>query len=227
MTAALLAIVLVASTLAPAAAPASEAPASAEALVRQAAREYDEGRLDDAIATLERARALSPLPSILYNIAQVHRARKDCAAALAAYRAYVAEMPPGDPTREKAERHQAEMQGCVDRQAAAPVVPVAPPASAPTTPANVGRPAVRLAAQGPAGVSSQPPSLSTPLTPAQPAPAPGRPRPARIAGWALVGAGAVAAGAAAVLTWRAASIAQELSGKDQWDPSLLERDSEG
>src|SRR5580698_825434 len=63
--------------------------AAATALVEQAARAYDQNQLDEALQLLARAFALSPRPSILYNQAQVLRAKDDCVAALDAYRRFI------------------------------------------------------------------------------------------------------------------------------------------
>ena len=62
--------------------------ATANALVEQAARAYDLGQLDEALRMRARAYELSPRPSILYNQAQVLRAKNDCATALDANAQY-------------------------------------------------------------------------------------------------------------------------------------------
>ena len=98
--------------------PPAGAEAAADALVEQAARAYDQNRLDEALGLLARAYELSARPSILYNRAQVLRAKDDCAAALDAYSRFVAETTPDDPNRDRASRRRDEMQACVDRRKA-------------------------------------------------------------------------------------------------------------
>src|SRR5580698_2503962 len=125
--------------------PGAEAPAdheaAASALIEQAARAYDQNQLDEALRQLARAFALSPRPSILYNQAQVLRAKDDCAAALDAYQRFIAATASDDPDRERALHRRDEMQACAD-QRALPTKPVAlaapPPAADP--PALVASP---------------------------------------------------------------------------------------
>lgn len=56
---------------------------------------YNFGAYGDAIREYEAAYALAPLPEILFNIGQVHRANKDREKALEYYRRYVAVAPTG------------------------------------------------------------------------------------------------------------------------------------
>jgi len=198
MSAALLALALLAQA---APDPAPPAPEGVDTLVTQAARQYDQNQLPEALQTLKRAYAASPRPSILFNMAQVQRAQGDCAAAHASYARFLTETPATDPNRDRAERREAEMQACLDRlaataQAAPPAAPkLAPPGAAPSSPGPA------LALQTP-----PPPSGADLHTTAPP---PSRPEThsarARMAGWALAGVGAMAAGTAAFLAWRAAA----------------------
>lgn len=96
-----------------------EKDAAATELVKLAAQQYDQGRFDDALRTLEGARVVSPSPAILYNIGQVERARQDCAGALDAYRGFLAGTSLSDPNRERAMRWEVEMQACLDHKVAA------------------------------------------------------------------------------------------------------------
>ncbi|MES1206937.1 MAG: hypothetical protein ABUS79_13455 [Pseudomonadota bacterium] len=177
--------------------PPAGAEAAADALVEQAAGAYDHNRLDEALGLLARAYELSARPSILYNQAQVLRAKDDCAGALDAYSRFVDATTPDDPNRDRASRRRDEMQTCVDRRkadratAAPPPVPVPPPAPPPT-------------------VADRTPALDPPVvTVASPSPDPREDdrrrsrRLMRVGGWALVGAGVVAAGVAAALAWQA------------------------
>ena len=110
-------------------APSAGAEAAADVLIEQAARAYDQNRLDEALGLLARAYELSARPSILYNRAQVLRAKDDCAAALDAYSRFVAETTPDDPNRERASRRRDEMQACVDRRKAEATTSAQPPAA--------------------------------------------------------------------------------------------------
>src|SRR5580704_4429633 len=118
--------------------PGAEAPAdheaAASALIEQAARAYDQNQLDEALRLLARAFALSPRPSILYNQAQVLRAKDDCVAALDAYRRFIEATAPDDPDRARALHRRDEMQACADQRAPRPKpldLSAAPPALVP------------------------------------------------------------------------------------------------
>ena len=74
-----------------------EAAPTATALVEQAAHAYDGNQWDEALRLLARAYELSPRPSIVYNQAQVMRAKGDCAGALDAYARFLATTTPDDP----------------------------------------------------------------------------------------------------------------------------------
>ena len=209
----------------------SDAEGAASALVADAARAYDQNQLDEALRLLARAYELSPRPSILYNQAQVLRAKNDCVAALDAYQRFIATTTADDPNRERAVNRRAEMQTCVDKLGAAPVetrpegaAAAAPPAPA-TTPAEA--PAVASTAT-PVRLTiaeQTPPVVVGAQSPTSPADAArGRRRAMRITGWTLVGVGVVAAGAAAALAWQAHSIQEELNMGDTWNPS---RENEG
>ncbi len=189
--------------------------AASNDLVEQAAQAYDQNQLDEALRLLSRAYQLSPRPSILYNQAQVLRAKDDCAAALEAYRRFIAAAAPDDANRERAERRRDEMQACVARQS--------PPAAAPArlNLQETARP------DPPAGVA-----VTAPVpTPEEQHPR--RPRRAlRVGGWSLLGASVVAAGAAAVLAWEAHDIQNEVNADLQrartvWSGDLAARAGEG
>src|SRR5450631_2923676 len=167
---------------------------AASALVEQAARAYDQNQLDEALRLLTRAFALSPRPSILYNQAQVLRAKDDCVAALDAYRRFIEATAPDDPDRDRALRRRDEMQACADQRATRPaplvLAPAAPPAQAP--------PALVVSPPGPSGHEEDRPVNHR--------------RALRVAGWASIGVGVIAAGVAAVYAWEAHHIQGELQG---------------
>src|SRR5450631_2831937 len=169
--------------------------AAASALVEQAARAYDQNQLDEALRLLTRAFALSPRPSILYNQAQVLRAKDDCVAALDAYRRFIEATAPDDPDRDRALRRRDEMQACADQRAPRPaplvLAPAAPPAQAP--PALIGSAPVPSSREEDRPVNYR--------------------RALRVAGWASIGVGVIAAGVAAVYAWEAHHIEGEQQGQ--------------
>jgi tetratricopeptide (TPR) repeat protein len=169
--------------------------AAATALVEQAARAYDQNQLDEALRLLARAFALSPRPSILYNQAQVLRAKDDCVAALDAYRRFIDATAPDDPDRERALHRRDEMQACADQRAPRPK---SPDLAAPVPPA-----------QAPPALVVSPPS---PSDHQEVRPANHR-RVLRATGWAAIGVGVIAAGVAAAYAWEAHHIQEELQGE--------------
>ncbi|MEP6655443.1 MAG: hypothetical protein ABJA82_18910 [Myxococcales bacterium] len=223
---------------------------AANQLVEQAARAYDDGRLDDALSMLARAYDLSPRPAIIYNQAQVMRAKHDCAAALQAYGRFIAATLPGDPNRDRAARHQAEMQTCVDEKRpsgaasqapaegradkSAPGGGVQPPPPAPAAPTPAapvsGAPPVRLTLDREPGVQTPRKIAASMSEPVPPQEKSGARRLARVSGWALLGVSVVSAGAAAVLAWKAAQLqseaSQDLETLLNSKPPLWSRDSQ-
>jgi tetratricopeptide (TPR) repeat protein len=199
---------------------AADHEAAASALVEQAARAYDQNQFDEALQLLARAFALSPRPSILYNQAQVLRAKDDCVAALDAYRRFIEATAPDDPDRERALRRRDEMQACADQRAPRPkpleLAPAAPPTPAP--------PALVPPAQAPAAlvVSTSVPPEDRPVN---------HRRALRAAGWATIGVGVVAAGVAAAYAWEAHHIQGELqddlSQSANWTPAQQSQYLEG
>lgn len=207
-----------------------DAEATASALVADAARAYDQNQLDEALRLLARAYELSPRPSILYNQAQVLRTKNDCAAALDAYQRFIVTTIPDDANRERAEQRRAEMQACVDRakpDGASPVVPVADEAAS-AKPAAAPDPAQLAIAERAPPAASPATAVGAQITTGPSAdPARGRHRTTRIAGWGLVGVGVVAAGAAAVLSWQAHGIQEDLNNSDTWRHDSQSREDEG
>jgi len=197
---------------------------AASALVEQAASAYDQNQLDEALRLLARAYEISPRPSILFNQAQVFRAKDDCAGALDAYQRFIATTTPNDPNRERAVTRRAEMQACVEKRggpaAAAPQDgPTAESAAAETV-------TVPLTIADPTPPPPAPPAVSITQAPTAPAAdaARGRRRAMRVAGWTMVGVGVLAASASAVFAWQAHSIQEDLSKSDRYEPT---REEEG
>jgi tetratricopeptide (TPR) repeat protein len=65
---------------------------------------YEEGRYDDAIAELDIARKLKPLPDVLLNIARTEERRENWAAAADAYQQYLQERPDAPDAAELQKR---------------------------------------------------------------------------------------------------------------------------
>lgn len=70
-------------------------------------------RYDFAIQKFAAGYRLSAAPLFLYNLAQAHRLKGDCAEALSHYRAFLATEPDGT-VREHAEAHVSELEPCSD-----------------------------------------------------------------------------------------------------------------
>jgi hypothetical protein len=117
-----------------AAAPGSGAGGGAERLFEEGRRLYEAGDYAQAVARFEAAYQLFPAPIIVFDIAQAHRLRGDCAGARRAY-ARFRQLAPDAPERELAdEHHDALVARCPG--------PAAPTASSsvPTCPRAVASP---------------------------------------------------------------------------------------
>jgi tetratricopeptide (TPR) repeat protein len=235
----LIATAVLASWLAVAArahAATSDADDAASALVAQAASAYDQNELDEALRLLARAYEISPRPSILYNQAQVLRAKNDCVAALDAYQRFIDTTAADDPNRERAVSRRAEMQACAAQRPAAPAGETTPAETPPPAPPPAPEPkldTLQLAAADPTAASPPPAAVATqsPTAPAEDA-GRGRRRAMRVAGWTAVGVGVLAAGASAVFAWQAHSIQEDLNNEIQaggspWTPDKQSREAEG
>ncbi len=184
----------------PGAEPAADHEAAATGLVEQAARAYDQNQLDEALQLLARAFALSPRPSILYNQAQVLRAKDDCVAALDAYRRFIDATAPDDPDHARALHRRDEMQACADQRARRPNTPdLTAPAPRVLVPPTSAPPALVINPSGPADHQEVRPADHR--------------RALRAAGWAAIGVGVVAAGVAAAYAWEAHHIEGEQQGQ--------------
>lgn len=118
------------ATSAPAAAQdRREPPAEAVVHYQEALEHYRAGRYREAIARLERARALDPeSPTLRYNLARVYELVGELDAAIEHYAAYVAQLPPGEE-RERTVATLRRLEGARDARAAQPEPPpwVPPP----------------------------------------------------------------------------------------------------
>src|SRR5439155_25658622 len=102
----------------------------AKRITRQALVHYDLGEWDKAIAEFKRAYEISEAPTLLFNLAQAHRKKKEYAEALKLYESYLRRLP-GARNRALVERFQAESRRELEKEKAAampPPTPVEPPA---------------------------------------------------------------------------------------------------
>jgi tetratricopeptide (TPR) repeat protein len=95
----------------PRARPASDDASGAEQLYAAGVEDFKAQRYDLAIQKFAAGYRLSGAPLFLYNLAQAHRLKGDCAEALTRYRAFLATDPIGT-VREHAEAHLAELEPC-------------------------------------------------------------------------------------------------------------------
>jgi tetratricopeptide (TPR) repeat protein len=122
----------------------------AQRLYEQGRQQYGRGELDAALASLEASYKITPAPGLLYNMAQVHRLKQDCARALELYRRFLDSNPTG-AARQLAETQVAEMQRCLPAREPAPPSPVTLPIAStilPTPPTSgpLPKPTASLAA---------------------------------------------------------------------------------
>jgi hypothetical protein len=210
--AALMAVVMALASLAarhPAV--AETPPREARELYQAGLRSYRAGDYDDAIAKLQASYRLVPAPELLYDLAQAHRRKRDCAGAATLYRQFLAETPTG-PGGVLAQTHLAEMEACLAGAAtAAAAGPSAAPTAGPTPPVVLSAP---------------PPAATTGIDPGhallRSGPTDGAPPVAspthrwRFAGRrTAIGAGITALGlavASGYFAWRADQAANQVSG---------------
>jgi hypothetical protein len=113
------------------AAPPSSATARAEALNRRAMLEFDGGDLDEALVDAKKAYAIQPVPGMLFNLGQIHRALHHWEEAAFAFRAFLRKVPDA-PNRATIEKLIAEMDGFQRaRLEPAPAAPAPTPLEAP------------------------------------------------------------------------------------------------
>ncbi len=197
-------VIILAAALAVSPAAAREA----RGLVERSLREYDVGEIAKALQDARAAYLLDPLPALLFNLGQCHRALGEWEEAERLYRAYLRHVP-GAKNRPLVEKLIAEMAGRVSAAKARPTGQTAP-AAAPKAPEQAARTA-SLASQGPPrGKLTLAPSrlaaggevrgAGAPRAPAAPAAAVTAPPPARhhrALAWGLA-SGAAAGAAVAV-----------------------------
>jgi tetratricopeptide (TPR) repeat protein len=107
VTAALAALFL---QVAPAAPPAQLDPE--QELLARAARHYDEGRFEEAVADYLEGHRRYGKPGYFFNVGQVYREAGNCAKAFAAYDRFLQEAPPDDERRPRAQRYRQDLRPC-------------------------------------------------------------------------------------------------------------------
>jgi hypothetical protein len=181
----------------------SPAVAEARALYTDGLRLYRAGVYDEAIAKLQASYRLVPAPGLLYDMAQAHRLKGDCAAARDLYRAYL-DKPANPEAATLARSHLAEMTCAV----AAPP----PPLPRPTPPKVETQTAL-------ARVDVAPPARARSRFFGRPAV------------MALTATAAASAVTAIVFGWRAAEAADDVSGAFQpgreWTTADMDAESRG
>ena len=185
-------------------------PVGAEArrLYEIGLRAFNVGEYDLAIDSWKASYQQSPAPGLLYNLAQAHRLRGDCAEARLLYKRYLASGPTGRQ-RERAEARVVELESCAQRPPAPPAVPAA---------VAPGPPVPRAAVPVPAVTSGKAPALR----------ARERSRlPVMVLGGLSLGLGA----ATGYFGWQAVRAADETSRhfteERPWTPAAAEREATG
>ena len=125
----------------------AETPArQARDLYEAGLQSYRAGKYDDAISKLEASYQLVAAPGLLYDLAQVHRMKRDCPGARSLYSQFL-DRAPGGAVEAIARAHLAEMDRCVADGARARVAattpaspPVAPPVESTKTPELIAPP---------------------------------------------------------------------------------------
>ncbi len=119
----------------------------AETLVHASMRDYDLGYFEQALREAEQAYRLDPLPKILFNIGQCHRALEHWERAAFFYRRYLQKLPEA-PNRTRVQELLTEVEYRLKAEklpaqppppppvavAAVPPPPLAPPAALPAAP---------------------------------------------------------------------------------------------
>jgi hypothetical protein len=115
----------------------AQADAQAKALARRSMLDYDTGHYAQALAEVEKAYELDPLPALLFNLGQCHRALGHHRDAAMAFRSYLRDVPNAK-NRELAQTlyEQMSVLAAEDEKGAAtaPPPPAPVPAAAPAAP---------------------------------------------------------------------------------------------
>ena len=193
--------------------------ARAQSLYREAIAHVERGQYDRAMPLLEEGYRISRLPGFLFNLAQAHRLRGNCAEAVLHYRAFLS-ADPSAAERPEAEAQVAALEPCPARAA---------PAVAAALPAPGGPPA----APPPAAAAEATTSRTTGSVPdrsdAARAP-PGRTK--KIIGAVALGAGLLAGGGSVVSAIQARDAQKEVEAHYRdpnavWNPRIAAIDADG
>ncbi len=188
---------------------------------------FRQGDYDGALEAFRQSYALAPEPALLFDMAQAHRRKGECQAALDDYRRFLAAVDRQTASQAKVAGHIEKMEACVrdaaatpdsrsDPLAAALSPPPAPAALAQTSPAP---PPIELQHQGPV------------LSLSAPASDPSSGRRLRIVGLTIGAVGVATLVAAVAASLRMASIEDRVSNAFQQGgpstPALDQLVSEG
>lgn len=125
---------------------------------------YRAGNYDDAIAKLQASYQLVAAPGLLYDMAQAHRLKGDCASARNLYRQFL-DRSPGGLVEPIARSHLAEMETCVANGARAQVATSTPGLATATPPVDSTRTPAPIAAARPPSVGLVTPAAASEAAP--------------------------------------------------------------
>ena len=175
----------------------------ARALSNEGLEHFRQHEYEQAIASFQRSYAMSPLPALLFDMAQAYRLAGDCDSALQYYRRY-GEVAPGDGNRDALDGRIRDMERCAH----------------PAPPVELARSSVAAVVVAPLAIAA-PPALVASESPALRV---RRARQQEVGGLVLVGAGAAALAAAIYFTvdgaHAQATLQQQLRQNSQWQANL-------
>jgi hypothetical protein len=186
---------------------------------------YRAGNYDDAIANLQASYQLVAAPGLLYDMAQAHRLKGDCADARSLYLQFL-DRSPGGSVETIARSHLVEMETCVANGARVRAAASTPELATVTAPVD--------SAEAPAPIApARPPSVGWVTLAAAPEAAPLRP-PRLIRRRSALAFGAAALGLAATtgyFAWRADVMSNRVSSTFapgmQWSAAGMDAQQSG
>jgi tetratricopeptide (TPR) repeat protein len=192
------------------------------------------GRYDDAIVDFQKSYAVSPVPGLLYNLAQAYRLTGNCGRALDHYRRFLAADPAGK-IRQRTQERIAEMEACAASAAPEPEARAPEPNAPEATPAAPAPTPARARALAPLPGAVRAGTAPSPVGAAL-ADDGGRPRGAapawrRWVGVGLAGTAAALAGGSGYFAWRARQATDDVNQiydrGGTWGPYAAGREDSG